>query len=194
VLVATAVAIGTGCDGDRPFARMIRQSKAEPYGETALFADGAWMRPPPAGTVARGAGPGDPRVETGRDAAGRYLDRAPVTLTAALLERGRSRFEVLCAACHGVLGDADTVVAARMDLRRPPSLLSDAVRALSDGRIFEVASRGYGLMPSFAAELTAEERWGVVAYVRALELARGARLADLPAGAREATLRELGGR
>jgi mono/diheme cytochrome c family protein len=173
-LAAVALLALTACPRLDP---MQRQPKYRAYQKSEAYPDGLAMRHPPEGTVAFGA-PVDPLVATGLGADGRPLDRAPVAPTAALLARGRARFEVYCAACHGLLGDGESQVAINMSLRRPPSL--HAYRDVADGHIFRVVSSGFGLMPSYAAELTVEDRWAVVAYVRALQLSQHAALEQVP--------------
>ncbi|MBK7506583.1 MAG: cytochrome c, partial [Bacteroidetes bacterium] len=84
--------------------------------------------------------------------------------------------------CHGLVGDGESQVALSMSLRKPPSL--HLYRDVADGYLFQVVSQGFGLMPSYAADLTAEERWGVVAYVRALQLSQHAQVDGLPPGLR----------
>jgi hypothetical protein len=84
-----------------------------------------------------------------------------------------------CAVCHGVLGDGDSQVALNMSLRRPPSL--HLYRDRPDGYIFQVISRGFGLMPSYAGSISVHDRWAVVAYVRALQLSQFASVDQLPA-------------
>ena len=83
-----------------------------------------------------------------------------------------------CGTCHGPLGDGDSIVATQMSLRPPPSLHNYANRA--PGYIFEVATHGFGMMASYAAELSVEERWAVVAYVRALQVSQNVPVTDLP--------------
>jgi len=179
-----------GCDRSEGFARMIEQPRAEAYERSDFFPDGASMRMPPAGTVARGVRTGDPlELEGRRD--GRYADEIPVAVTRGVLERGRDRFEIYCAACHGVLGDGASAVAERMVLRRPPSLVAPPVRDYPPGRVYATIREGYGLMPSLAAQIMQDDRWAIVAYLRALSLARAVPLADLPPGTREEALREL---
>jgi mono/diheme cytochrome c family protein len=160
------------CGSERPgvlerFERMIDQPRAEAYAPSRTFGDGKVMQTPPEGTVPWNAA--EPRGTT-----------TGLHPTMAMLERGRDRFEILCATCHGVRGDGRTPVAAAMEVRRPPSLHSARVRALSAERVDEVVTRGYGLMPSYAAQLDEADRAAVVAYVRALQLSQSARLADLP--------------
>jgi mono/diheme cytochrome c family protein len=89
-------------------------------------------------------------------------------VTRALLERGRNRFERVCAACHGVTGDGVSAVARSMTLRKPPSLVDQTAMALSDERIFTVLETGYGLMPSYRWVTTAD-RYAILHYVRALQ-------------------------
>lgn len=177
-LAAAALVALTACPRLDP---MQRQPKYRAYQASEAFPDGLAMRTPPAGTVPFGA-PLDPAIETGLGADGRPLDRAPIAPTAALLARGRNRFEVLCAACHGVLGDGESQVAINMSLRRPPSL--HAYRDVADGHIFRVVTNGFGLMPSYATELSVEDRWAVVSYVRALQLSQHAALEQVPPDAR----------
>jgi mono/diheme cytochrome c family protein len=197
VLVAAALA---GCDGLLPgpdFERMIDQQKGKPYGASPLLPDGKIMQPPPGGTLMY-AGPEEraqaahPELSSGVDASGDYLSSVPVPVDRPLLERGQDRFDVICAACHGLLGDGQSEVARHMEQRRPPSLLDERVRAFPAGRIFRVIGSGYGLMPSYAWALAARDRWAVVAYLRALEMSQMVRLDDLGPSARrqaEAALR-----
>jgi mono/diheme cytochrome c family protein len=152
-----------GCD--ESLQRMTRQEKVKPYSGSSFFADGAGMRLPPEGTVPR---------ERARDDAIRPL------VTRALLERGRERFRIYCAACHGVLGDGNTVVADRMTLKRPRSLLDPGVRHMTPAKLYETITHGFGLMPAHERALSREERWAVVAYVRALELSQSVPLDELP--------------
>lgn len=162
---------------------MQQQQKYEAYQASTFHPDGVAMRHPPAGTVAhRSALP--PEVATGLGPDGLPVARAPIALDAKVLARGRTRFEILCAACHGVLGDGESQVALNMSLRRPPSL--HAYRDVPDGHVFRVITHGFGLMPSYAPELSVEDRWAVVAYVRALQLSQHARLDQLPPDARDA--------
>ncbi|HEX7128064.1 MAG TPA: cytochrome c [Thermodesulfobacteriota bacterium] len=177
LLLAASLVLAAGCqrvqeDWQPDLARMLEQPRYDPYGRSRFFADGRVMQPPPAGTVPRDRIVGQPALTQGmRD--GAYVDRIPIPVTRALVERGRDRFDVFCAACHGVAADGESAVAAKMALRRPPSLVDAAVRAFPPGRVYRVIREGYGLMPSYAHELSVEERWGVVAYLRALQLAQG---------------------
>jgi mono/diheme cytochrome c family protein len=173
----------TGCDVD--FERMLDQPKAEPYEASPFFDDGQSMRQPPSGTVPVTRVTGPRELVTGRDVAGDYVDTPPVTLDAALLDRGEDRFRIFCRTCHGPLGDGRSAVAENMKLRKPPSLHEPRLRSFPAGRTFRVVSEGYGLMPSYAESLSLEDRWAVVAFVRALQLSQDVPLAELPEPLRE---------
>jgi mono/diheme cytochrome c family protein len=156
---------------------MQQQQKVEAYEASTYFADGLGMRRPPEGTVPYQKSL-EPAVARGLGPDGRPVQAIPVAVDAKLLARGRTRFDVHCAVCHGVLGDGESQVALNMSLRRPPSL--HLYRDVTDGYLFGVVSNGFGLMPSYAAELSVEDRWAVVAYVRALQLSQNAPLELLP--------------
>lgn len=184
-----AMALGlVGCDNRQAFhepepgwERMLEQPRVDPYAESAAFADGRGMRTPPEGTLPRGwVTAADPLVETGK-LDGHYADKSPIPLTRELLMRGKNRFEIQCAACHGILGDGKSVTATKMVLRPPPTLIDGNVRGFPPGRVYEIVTVGYGLMPSYAAYLSVEERWAVVGYVSALQLSQRAKVQDLPA-------------
>ena len=143
---------------------MEEQPKLLPYSESALFADRRAMRAPPDGTVPRE----------------RQSEEPPATLTPQLLQLGRERFDIICATCHGLAGDGDSIVAGKMSLRQPPSLHEARLRALSSAELYKIISEGYGLMPRYSNVLGPRERWAVVAYVRALQLSQNTPLADAP--------------
>ena len=175
--------LGCGCDVARPWPepepgleRMVRQERGQPYSANAFFADGKSMRAPPAGVVPYTSQP------TGAPAA---------PLDAAAMARGREHFRVICATCHGEAGDGESPVAARMELRKPPSLHDPLRRALSDERLFQIVSDGYGLMPGYAGMLEPSERWAVIGYLRALQLSRSAKLSELPVSLRTEALESL---
>lgn len=149
---------------DPTFARMLQQRRADPLEASRAFADGKVMQRPPPNTIPTDDDRDDPEPPMSRD----------------LFELGRTSFDVTCATCHGVTGDGDSVVATKMERRRPPSLHEARVRALSRARVVDVVTEGYGLMPSFADVLTRRERWAVAAYVQALQLGRRAPVSELP--------------
>jgi mono/diheme cytochrome c family protein len=189
VLLAVVVTASVlGCDNRQAvhelepgLERMQLQPKVVPYASP--------MRRPPSHTVAWGRGDdGDGAGEGEADAS--HVERIPVPVTRALLTRGRADFDRVCATCHGILGDGVSVVADKMELRRPPSLHEPRLRALAPGMLFTIITRGYGLMPAYAGMLDAEDRWAVVGYVQALQLSQSAKVADLPLAVRAALARE----
>jgi mono/diheme cytochrome c family protein len=155
---------------------MQRQQKYKAYQESGFHADGLAMRTPPAGTVPHRAAVDGP-VLTGLGPDGKPVPVAPVPATSKALATGRKRYDIHCGVCHGVLGDGESQVALNMSLRRPPSL--HLYRDVADGYLYQVITQGFGLMPSYAAELTPEERWAVVLYVRALQLSQHAAVEQL---------------
>ncbi len=159
--------------------RMIHQRKYRAYQACEFFADGRAMRTPPADTVPRSRVTGDPAYADGIED-GAYVERIPIEVTREVLDRGRDRFEVFCATCHGVAGDGDSIVAANMEQRRPPSLVDAEVRGFPAGRIFAVVTKGYGLMRSYEEDLSIDERWATISYLRALQIRSGVPLAALP--------------
>jgi len=173
----------SGCPAWDP---MQRQAKYKAYQPSEHHPDGLAMRTPPAGTVPWGS-VGDPALQQGVGPDGRPLPLAPVALTPQLLAAGRKKFDIHCAVCHGLVGDGRSQVALNMSLRKPPDL--HLYRDVPDGYLYQVITKGFGLMPSYAAELTPEERWGVVGYLRALQLSQRASAAQVPAG----TLKRLEG-
>jgi mono/diheme cytochrome c family protein len=157
-----------------PFSWMMTQNKLKAQSASGLFADGKGMRPPVAGTVARGH---LPYAYAGKsDEAGKNLVN-PLPATMATLEHGRSLFLTYCSPCHGNFGHGDSRL--RGQFPNPPNLLSDKVRNWPDGNIFHVITEGQNVMPSYASQIRPEDRWAVVHYVRALQRAHFAKESDL---------------
>lgn len=180
---------------DRPRIHPIQDMDFQPryvaQGPGPLFADGRAMRPPVPGTIPRSQPPADPLVETGQQD-GKLLEKFPLPVTAALVERGRERYTIYCAVCHGLAGDGRGPVAIRALERAEPgwvvprSLHADAVRQQAPGQLFQTITRGLNTMPSYAAQLSAEDRWAVVLYIKALQRSQHARLEDVPPEIRNA--------
>ena len=194
-LLALAALLAAGCKGNGTgvhwdLERMLVQPRYRAFGESRFFADSRMMRPTPEGAVPARRAPPESAVP-GAFVDGRYRDSIPVPLTLELLRLGRERFDIVCAPCHGLLGDGASPVAAHMP-RRPPALLTPDMRAMPVGRLLRVIEEGYGLMPSYAELLSPIERWAVVAYVRALQLSQAAELAALPPAIRAEALQRLG--
>ncbi|MFW6087267.1 MAG: c-type cytochrome [Myxococcota bacterium] len=157
--------------------RMLAQPRYDAYEKNDFFDDGMAMRVPPEGTV-----PWRHRHPRSSE---------PPAVTGALLARGRDAFEVFCGACHGVDGYGESVVAENMTLLPPPSLHTERVRAHDVDEIHRIATRGYGLMPGYRAQLDHDDRWAVAHYVKALQLSRHLEVAALPDGLRRKLAEEL---
>lgn len=173
----------TGCS-DCDLNRMIDQPHYTTYEACEACPDGTIMMMPPAGTVARGTRIDPPALAIGRTATG-YLPRIPLAVDRTVLARGRGRFNIYCAACHGRLGDGVSKVAENMTLRKPANLIAPPYLDYPPGRIAAAIAEGYGLMRSYAAELPVEDRWAVVAYVQVLQRSQHAALDALPASIQE---------
>jgi hypothetical protein len=170
------------------------QPRAGRYKESAFYSNGLTMQAPPEGTVPRERITQNAPLTTGRLPDGpvqpngeplpRFVTTIPVPVTRELLALGRKRFDITCATCHGPLGDGNSIVSSQMSLRQPPSLVQRKYVEKPAGYLFEVASRGFGLMASYAAELDVNERWAVIAYLRALQLSQNATVEMVPADKR----------
>jgi mono/diheme cytochrome c family protein len=174
-VIACAVCTIGGCNAD--LERMIDQARYDVYQQTPYFPNGTIMQLPPPGTVHS--------AQLQEPAPCLECMDIPIPLTAELMARGRNRFEVYCAACHGLAADGRSKVAQKMTLRPAPSLHTPKYRAYPAGRFYAVITGGYGLMRSYAPDLSISDRWAVVAYVQALQLSQYARLGELPPAMRE---------
>jgi mono/diheme cytochrome c family protein len=163
---------------------MYVQPKLGPDAASPLFADGKGSRPPPPGSLAVASGDlaATSSGRHGRDeiaARDAALAASAVPATdLALLQRGQSRYDIYCSPCHSRLGDGDGMV-ARRGFPHPPSFHQARLRAAPDRHFFDVISQGYGAMPSYADRVTPQDRWAIVAYVRALQLSQDASVASL---------------
>lgn len=168
------------------------QPKYLPQTENALFLDGRAMRPQPEGTVDHDAPLGEDPFRTGR-LGDDWTTAFPVPVTRAMMERGRQRFEIYCAPCHGYSGHGDGMVARRADRLMelgqatwvpPTSLHDDTVRQRPVGHLFNTISYGIRNMPAYGPQIPPEDRWAIVAYIRALQRSSKATLDDVPADER----------
>ena len=188
--VLTLAFVLGGCE--KTFENMYDQAKYKPLAPSPVWADGRASRAPVDGTVAHSEGSladsssGRLGVIAAEPETPSRDDKAQhATWTFALLERGQQRFGIFCAPCHGDAGDGDGMI-ARRGFPRPASLHIDRLRNASDEHLYAVITRGYGAMYSFGASVPSEDRRAIVAYIRALQLSRNARLADLPGDAKQA--------
>ncbi len=109
-------------------------------------------------------------------------DVMPFPVTKEVLARGRERFNIFCAPCHSRLGDGNGFVPSRGFPRKPPSYHIERLRKASLGYFFSVMTEGFGIMPDYASQISPQDRWDIVAYVRALPLSQNAAKADVPDG------------
>lgn len=167
------------------FPDMDRQPRYDPQARSEFFADRRTDRPLPAGVVARGELRADPGLNQGRTSDGQWVRGYPegLTIDRAFLARGRERYDIYCAPCHGGLGDGRGIV-SQYGWGTPANFHSDLFRQMPEGEIFNTITHGKNTMFPYADKLTPEERWAVVAYVRALQRAFNARIEDVPAAHR----------
>ena len=161
---------------------MWRQPKYTPLAPSKFFDDGTSARPLVQGVVARE----DPRTlttfDTGRTGE-KLSDEIPVRVTLGVLRRGRERYEINCAPCHGLDGYGRGMIVQR-GFPAPPSYHIERLRRAPAGHFFDVMTNGYGAMYSYASRVEPRDRWAIVAYIRALQRSRHASLDDVPVDAR----------
>jgi cbb3-type cytochrome c oxidase subunit III len=176
--VLLALVAGVGCRQD-----MQDQPKYIPLRPSDFFGDGRSERPLVEGTVARGHLNDDTAYYTGRGPDGKFVDEFPFPVTKDVVERGQDRFNIYCAPCHDRLGNGNGKV-VRRGYRHPPSYHMDRLRQVPNGYIYDVITSGFGAMPDYAAQIQPADRWAIVSYVRALQLAHNAKIDDVPADKR----------
>ncbi|GAO38467.1 hypothetical protein SCH01S_15_00920 [Sphingomonas changbaiensis NBRC 104936] len=142
----------TGCGQN---LRMTDQRKYAEWERGSLFRNDRVVQAPPAGTVARDAAPVDPLAE-----------RPPMSL--ALVERGRERFGIFCAPCHGRSGDGNGIVVQR-GFPHPPDYAEPRLLSAPDRYLYDVITHGHGAMYSYADRVPPRDRWAIVSYIRALQ-------------------------
>ena len=162
------------------------QPKYRPYASSTLFSDGKSARPLVANTVARGWLREDPvmyrgRVSNAPDA--EFVTSLPVPVTKALLERGHERFNIYCSPCHDQLGHGDGMIPQR-GYKHPPSYHTDRLRQKPVGYFFDIISKGFGVMPSYANRVPVDDRWAIVSYIRVLQFSQNASESDVPVSQR----------
>ncbi len=164
------------------FPDMDRQPKYKAQGSGSFFSDGRAERPPVPGTVAKGELNEAESFDTGLSG-GIYLGQNPLPMDAALLARGRQRYDIYCAPCHDRYGSGRGLVATR-GAWLATNLHSDHIKAMKDGELFSVVSEGRRTMPGYRMQMEARDRWAVVAYLRALQRASSGTIEDVPADLR----------
>lgn len=173
---AACLIFGVGCQYLRQ--DMADQPKNKPLSPSEFFADGRSERPLVENTVAHGAIANDELFVP------KESNTFPLPVNRELLERGEGRYKIFCSPCHGLQGDGKGMVAMR-GMKPPPSYHQDHQRQVTNGYIYDVITNGFGAMYGYSAQIPPRDRWAIIAYVRALQLSRNAKAADLPADLRE---------
>ena len=179
------------------FPDMDRQAKLRPQEPNRFFANGVSSQLAPAGTIARGepiqTTDGavyrfeDSPVNTGRLAGStNFVENNPLALNAALLARGHDRYDIFCATCHGKIGDGNGIVKKIGVMPAVANLHDPRIVKMTDGEIFNTVTFGKGTMGAVGPLIQAEDRWAVIAYLRALQLSQLGTLDDLTAEQRAA--------
>jgi mono/diheme cytochrome c family protein len=186
---ATAVFLIVGCRQD-----MQNQPKLIPQRGSEMFADHRGARPQVLDTVARGQLREDSYFYTGViQGANGYREEQnlmPFPVTMDVLKRGQERFNIYCTPCHSRVGNGLGEIVERG--YKPAANLHDQVRVSQPlSHYFFVMTHGYGAMPDYREQLTPEDRWAVAAYIRALQLSQAATQADVPAGVRVRSLKDI---
>ena len=164
------------------------QPKMKPYRGTTFFNDGLSSRAPIEGTIPRGFLRSDTAFYTGKKSsqgqgqqqqgqqqqnaqANAYpddVDTFPFPVTEEIVRRGRDRYDIFCSVCHGLTGNGDGMI-VRRGFRRAASFNDDRLRQAPVGHFFDAITHGWGAMPPYAAQIAVQDRWAIVAYVRALQ-------------------------
>jgi mono/diheme cytochrome c family protein len=154
-------------------------AKYEPLEKSAFFKDGRASRQLVPGTIARGKLKEDTLLHTGRDANG-LAATFPFPVTAGVLARGQERYNIYCSPCHSQVGDGNGMIAQR-GFKRPPTFHDDRVRGMAPGYFVNVMTNGFATMPSYALQVSPEDRWAITAYIKALQLSQHASASNLSA-------------
>ena len=173
VIGLAATCLAAGCRQD-----MRDQSRYEPLEASSFFSDGLASRQLIEHTVARGHLRIDKHLYEGK-VNGEAAEDLPMPLTKALLDRGQQRFQIYCTPCHDSVGTGNGMVVQR-GYTKPRSFHDLELRSKPAGYYFDVMTRGFGAMPDYASQVKVEDRWAIVAYIRALQLSQGAEFSALP--------------
>lgn len=179
VLLIGVCLLGGACRRD-----MQDQPKMKPYRESTFFGDGLSSRPPVEGTIPRGYLRSDKEYYTGKKSVSPGSTASPSTnaypddmetfpfpITADTVERGRERYEIFCSVCHGTTGYGDGMI-VRRGFRQAASFHEDRLRQAPVGHFFDAITNGWGAMPSYASQVPVQDRWAIIAYIRALQLSQ----------------------
>ena len=170
--LAVLVILGSACRQD-----MHDQPRFEALEATDFFPDGRASRPDVPGTVARGELRLDEHLYKGT-VNREHAESFPFEITAQVMERGRERFGIFCTPCHDATGYG-LGLAVHRGMKQPSSLHVERLVQSPPGYFFEVITKGYGVMYDLADRIPAEDRWAIIAYIRALQESQRTPVADL---------------
>ena len=173
------------------FPDMEWQLKLRPQKENTFFTNGISSQIAPAGTIARSlpiqaaSGPvypyEDSPVNTGRvTGTTNFIENNPLTITSQLLRRGQQRFQINCSPCHGQTADGNGITKKIGAMALVANLHDKRIVELADGELFFVITNGRNLMGAYGPNVTVQDRWAIIAYLRALQLARLGTIEDVP--------------
>lgn len=201
--VWTAVMVLAGCGvrglpGENPpihpNPNMDTQEKMKPFRKSEFFEDGLAMRIPVAGTVPRGGLRENSVYYTGISKTGDTVKVIPIDVTMELLQRGQERYNIYCAPCHSRVGDGKGIIVERAVqggyLVPATNLHEPRLLAAPDGHLFAVASNGIRNMAGYKHQISVQDRWAIVAYIRALQRAQHASIADVPENVRKELIKQ----
>ncbi|MFN7951171.1 MAG: cytochrome c [bacterium] len=166
--------------------RMADQPAPRPLTPSNFFADGQSSRSLVEGAVARGDLNEDEALYTGKSG-GQLVEEFPIGVTREMLTRGHERFDIYCSPCHDRVGEGKGVVVQR-GYAQPPSFHTARLREARPGYVFDVISHGFGRMPAYGPQIPVQDRWAIVAYLKALQRSQNAKVDDVPASERTALL------
>ena len=173
------------------FPDMDRQLKLRPMQPNAFFANGVSSQPHVLGTIARSTAitnaankavmpyEDDPLNNGLVKGTTNFVELNPLVINAQLLERGQQRFTINCAPCHGQLADGNGVT-KKYGMTVVANLHDKRIVEMGDGELFHVISNGRNLMQPYASQVDVQDRWAIVTYLRALQLARLGSVDDVP--------------
>jgi mono/diheme cytochrome c family protein len=152
-------------------------SRLKPYEASPIFSDGTSARPIDPNAVARSQSV-DLALTRGKQD-GAVVSAFPITVNSDTIARGQRVYTIYCVPCHGAAADGKGIVSGYFE-PKPANLITDTMRIQPVGHFFDVITNGKGIMLSYSSRVTPEERWAVIAYIRALQISKDAPL-EVPA-------------
>lgn len=187
LLFVTAIGLA-GCRGTisekppvHPQLNMDFQESYEAQEKNVFYADNRAMREPVEGTIPRGKWKSNPELHYGKNANGDFVPTIPVKVDEAFIKRGKEQYEIFCTPCHGGTGAGNGIV-VDYGLVPPTSYHIDRLREIEDGYLYDVIVNGVRSMYGYGSQIPdVEDRWAIVAYMRALQVSQNASESDIPA-------------